>query len=105
MERIKSFPHSEVMAYRCQGTLIMAYAHHAVVNDTCPVCGQGRVFVASENNGHSVYVVCEDCESEWSEPGESHDASVASRDRHTFSRYLESDELMDHPWYSGVLNR
>jgi transposase-like protein len=83
----------------------MTYVHHAVVNETCPVCGQGRVLVASEADGHSLFAICEDCESEWNEPSESHDASVASRDRHTFLRYLEPDELIDHPWYSLVLNR
>lgn len=83
----------------------MTYVHYAVVNEACPVCGQGRVLVASEKDGHSLFVICEDCESEWSEPSESHDASLAIRDRHTFSRYLEPDELMDHPWYSLVLNR
>jgi hypothetical protein len=61
--------------------------------------------VASGKDARSLFVICEDCESEWNESSESHDASVATRDRHTFSRYLEPDELMDHPWYSLVLNR
>lgn len=83
----------------------MAYAHHAVVSETCQVCGQGRVLVASEKDGHSLFVICEDCESEWNESRRSHDVSVASRDRHAFSRYLEPDELTDQPWYFLVLNR
>ena len=88
-----------------EGTLTMTYIHRAVVNETCPVCGQGRVLVASEEDGHSLFVICEDCESEWNEPDESRNASVADRDRHTFYRYLERDELVDHPWYSLILNR
>lgn len=83
----------------------MTYIHYAVVNESCPVCGQGRVLVAREKDGRSLFVVCEDCESEWNEPYESHDALVATRDRHTFLHYVEPDELADHPWYSQLLNR
>ena len=52
----------------------MTYVHYAVVNESCPVCGQGRVLVAAEKDGHSLFVVCEDCESEWNGPNESRDA-------------------------------
>lgn len=83
----------------------MTYVHYAVVNESCPVCGQGRVLVAAEKDGHSLFVVCEDCESEWNGPNESRDASLATRDQHTFSRYLEPDEMTDHKWYSLLLNR
>ena len=85
--------------------VVAPYMHYAVVNETCPVCGQGRILIASDKNGHSLFVLCEDCESEWDKPSESHNASVANRDRHTFSRYLQPDELTDHPWYSQILNR
>lgn len=83
----------------------MAYVHNAVVNESCPVCGQGRVLVAVEKDGHSLFVFCEDCESEWNEPGESRDASSATRDRHTFSHCLQPDELVGYQWYPLVLNR
>lgn len=82
----------------------MAYAHYAVVNERCPVCGQGRVLVALEKDGHSLFIVCEDCESEWREPSESCDASIATRDKHTFLRYLNSDELMEHRWHPLIIN-
>jgi formate dehydrogenase maturation protein FdhE len=82
----------------------MAYVHYAVVNETCPICGQGRVFIAVEGKG-GVYVICEDCESEWNEPNESRDASLATRDQHVFMRYLEPAELIDHYWYSMILNK
>jgi hypothetical protein len=83
----------------------MTYVHYAVVNETCPVCGQGRVLVASEKGDHALFVLCEDCESEWDEPNESRDPAWATRDRHTFSRYLKPDELMNHKWYPLILNR
>lgn len=83
----------------------MTYIHYAVVNETCPVCGQGRVLVASEKEGGAFFAMCEDCESEWREPNESNDAALATRDSHTFSRYLEPDELTNHQWYALILNR
>lgn len=83
----------------------MTYVHYAVVNETCPVCGQGRVLVASEKNSYSFFVMCEDCESEWNDSSESHAASEATRDRHAFSHYLEPNELLDHPWYYSVSNK
>lgn len=83
----------------------MAYMQFAIVNDACPVCGQGRILVALEKDDHSLFVICEDCESEWNGPEESHDASKTSRDQHSFLRYLESDEMKNHPWYAMVINK
>lgn len=76
----------------------------SVVKESCPVCGQGRVLVAVEKDGHSLFVVCEDCESEWSTPIESCDASLATRDQHTFLRYLAPADLIGHQWHSQLLN-
>lgn len=76
----------------------------SVVKESCQVCGQGRVLAAVEKDGHSLFVVCEDCESEWSTPIESFDASLATRDQHTFLRYLEPADLIDHQWHSQLLN-
>lgn len=84
--------------------LAMTYMHYAVVNEICPICGQRRILVAAEEDGKRLFVMCEDCESQWDEPTESYKASSASRDRHTFSRYLNSDELIGHLWQSHVLN-
>lgn len=83
----------------------MTYVHYAVVNETCPVCGQGRILVATEKDDRALFVICEDCESEWREPSESHEAALATRGRYTFSRYLAPDELEGHQWHSLVLNR
>ncbi|OJA88982.1 hypothetical protein BGV49_01805 [Burkholderia ubonensis] len=83
----------------------MTYVHYAVVNETCPVCGQGRILVATEKDDHALFVICEDCESEWREPSESRDVALATRGEHTFSRYLTPDELEGHQWHSLILNR
>ncbi|GAB1827522.1 hypothetical protein MyNCGM70_03870 [Achromobacter xylosoxidans] len=85
--------------------LIMVYVHFAVVNEACSVCGQGRVLVALEEDQHSLFVICEDCESEWNEPRESHDASKAGRDQHSFLRYLEFNEMKGHSWYVMLVNK
>ncbi len=61
--------------------------------------------VAAKSKSSGVFALCEDCESEWSHPDETHDAELASRDRHTFARYLRPDELMAHSWYCHVLNK
>lgn len=83
----------------------MTYTHYAVVSETCPVCSQGRVLVASEGAGGDLFVFCEDCESEWCGPQDSRDASLATRDKHPFSRYLEPEDLVGHQWCARVLNR
>lgn len=83
----------------------MIYMNHAVVNETCPVCGQGRVLVASQRCGDVLFVTCEDCESEWREPNESHDAALSTRNTYTFLRYLDPEELTGHQWYSSTINR
>lgn len=83
----------------------MTYVNHAVVNETCPVCGQGRVLVAVGQKNKALFLMCEDCESEWNEPSVSRDAVLATRDKHPFLRYLEPDDLINHPWYASVLNK
>jgi hypothetical protein len=83
----------------------MTYVNHALVNETCPVCSQGRVFVAEAQKNGALFLMCEDCESEWGEPNESRDAVLATRYRHPFSRYLEPNDLINHPWYASILNK
>ncbi len=83
----------------------MMYIDYAVVNEICPVCGQGRILVAAERGSDSLFVICEDCESEWSEPQKSTNAALVNVSGHSDLRYLEPYELLDHPWYSSVLNR
>jgi len=83
----------------------MNYMHHAVISEACPICSQGRVLIAAEKDGQTLFVMCEDCESEWGSPYDSADAALATRDHHSFARYMEADELTDHPWYSAILNK
>jgi hypothetical protein len=83
----------------------MTYVHYAVVNETCSICGQGRILIAAGRDEGSLFAICEDCEAEWDTPIKSFDESMATRNKHTFLRYLEVEELKDHPWYSEVLNR
>ncbi len=83
----------------------MTYTHYAVVNEVCPICGQGRVLVAATSGSSESFVFCKDCESEWNHPDEIHDAELATRDRHAFSRYLHPGELMEYPWDCHILNR
>ncbi|MNT35251.1 hypothetical protein D3C72_1712720 [compost metagenome] len=82
----------------------MTYVHYAVVNETCPVCGQGRILVATDRGSDSLFVVCEDCESEWSEPQQSNNSALVDVNGHASMRFVEPHELIGHPWYSFVLN-
>lgn len=83
----------------------MTYITYAIVNDTCPVCGQGRIFVAEEQRIGTLFLICENCESEWNGPSASKDAALATRDQHPFLRYLMPGDLSTHPWHSSVLNK
>jgi hypothetical protein len=65
---------------------------------TCPVCSQGRQIIARDKASGALYVLCEECESEWSSPEQSRDIDAASRDRFGPSTLLERDELDGHPW-------
>ncbi len=64
----------------------------------CPVCGQGRQTIACENRSGILYVLCEDCESEWRSPQEARDVDSASRGAFAESTLLTREELADHPW-------
>ena len=68
----------------------------------CPICGQGRQIIARENRTGKLYVLCEDCESEWRSPNEARDVNSASREVFAESSFLTREELAEHPW-SGFL--
>jgi hypothetical protein len=36
----------------------------------CPVCDQGRLFVSNMVESRKLFLLCEECESAWSTPGE-----------------------------------
>ena len=88
-----------------EGARTVTSVYYAVVNETCPVCGQGRVLVARKRGGHSFFVVCEDCESEWNEPKDSYDVALVIRNTHPFLSYVEPSEMFDHQWYPFIFNR
>jgi uncharacterized Zn finger protein (UPF0148 family) len=83
----------------------MTFVHYAIVSEQCPACGQGAVFVAAEKDGKTFYVICDDCEAEWDDPDKLNEAKPADRDKHSFLRFIECDELKYHPWYCFVLNK
>jgi hypothetical protein len=64
----------------------------------CPVCGQGRQIIARENRSGTLYVLCEDCESEWTSPQDAREVDAASRGTFGESTLLTREELADHPW-------
>jgi hypothetical protein len=79
----------------CSGT--SALKNYATVG-TCPICGQGRLIVARDDSSRELYVLCEECEAEWSSPEVSQSIDAATRDIHGQSTLLECEELLGHPW-------
>lgn len=65
---------------------------------TCPVCSQGRLIIARDETSGLLYVLCEECESEWATPEQSARIEGATRDCHGRSTLLEREELDGHPW-------
>jgi hypothetical protein len=69
----------------------------------CPVCGQGRQIIARENRSGTVYVLCEDCESEWTSPPDASMVAAASRDVFGESTLLTWEEIAQHPWHAFLV--
>ena len=70
----------------------------------CPTCSQGRQLIARENDTQKLYVVCEECESEWQNPEDARAKRPASRDLFGRSTYLTREDLVGHPW-EGFLEK
>lgn len=70
--------------------------NYAVIG-LCPVCSQGRLIVARDLDSGVLYVLCEECESEWDSPSDC-SISAATRDTHGHSELLDREELAGHPW-------
>ncbi len=64
----------------------------------CPVCSQGRRIIARETSSERLYVMCEECESEWPSPDVSGSLDAATRDVYGASTLLEREDLALHPW-------
>jgi hypothetical protein len=68
----------------------------------CPVCSQGRQIIARENRSGKLYVLCEDCESEWLSPQDARKLDAASRSTFGESTLLSREEIVEHPWHAFV---
>lgn len=64
----------------------------------CPVCNQGRLMIARDNQSGVDYVACEDCEAEWENPAASNDIRKVTRGRFGQSVFLSLEEASTHPW-------
>lgn len=69
---------------------------------TCVICGQGRLIIAKERSSGGLFVVCEECESEWASPEASESIDAASRDTHGSYTLLEREEVENHPWSAAL---
>lgn len=77
----------------------------AVIKEVCPICGQGRLLVAiDDSTDGNLFVLCEDCESEWDSPDVAHDIEMATRDRYKFLKYATIDDLRGTIW-GNFLNK
>lgn len=69
---------------------------------TCIICGQGRLIIAKERSSGSLFIVCEECESEWHSPEASKSIDTATRDAHGQYTLLVREDLDDHPWKTAL---
>lgn len=82
----------------------MSDKNYLVVRERCPVCAQGRLLIALASHPHDLFVVCEDCESEWDDPESACAALHPTRDEYRFVRYAMLEDVEAHPWLIHVLN-
>ncbi len=71
----------------------------------CPICGQGRQFIARELSSGELFVMCEDCESEWDDPQRADDLSAALSSDHGRSDFVTVKEMQEHSWFALIQNR
>ena len=76
--------------------------NYAAVGE-CPVCHQGRTLIGREDVTGTLFVICEECESEWASPDDAKMPERSSLGR--FSKYtvLERDEVAGHPWSAALV--
>jgi hypothetical protein len=65
---------------------------------TCALCGEGRLIISRDDESGVLYVLCEECETEWTSPEESRVIEVGTRGSHGRSTLLERVDLVGHPW-------
>lgn len=77
---------------------------HIAVVGFCPVCGQGRQFVARDTLTRGLFVYCEECESEWESPVNACRVDLAKHGKHESSSLVDIDALNGHEWLALVIN-
>ena len=65
---------------------------------SCRLCSQGRLLIAKDTATRTLYIFCEECESEWESPEESRDSDLGTQDRFGVSTFLDRVDLRGHPW-------
>jgi formate dehydrogenase maturation protein FdhE len=71
----------------------------------CPICGQGRQFVARDASTGTMFVYCEECESEWDSPAHARSVEHASQGKYTLSSPVSVFELRWHDWFANIINK
>jgi hypothetical protein len=71
---------------------------YACVVDSCKMCGQGKVVVLRQEGSGTLFVSCEDCESEWLSPEDALVPKNTRREQVDRATPLERDELLAHEW-------
>lgn len=74
---------------------------YAIVG-TCPICGQGRLIIARDNALGTLYVLCEECESEWNSPEDTKSLEAATHGRFGQSTLVTKEQMEGHPWWSSL---
>ena len=76
--------------------------HTVSIGEGCPVCGQGRLLITVSTNWDELFVMCEDCESEWEDPASAIAAKQPTRNKFGFLKFASIDDLVGHPWSQYV---
>lgn len=71
----------------------------------CPICGQGRQFVAREDAAGRLFVYCEECESEWDSPSDARRIELATHGKYVSCSLVRVEELREHKWFASVINK
>jgi hypothetical protein len=71
---------------------------------TCYTCSQGRAFIARALRDHTLFIVCEECFTEWPDPESFRNLRNAGFDTHGRFENATREELVNHPWLEYVEN-
>ncbi|CAM3000301.1 hypothetical protein AA15237_0671 [Komagataeibacter xylinus NBRC 15237] len=82
-----------------------AYIHYAIVCEKCPVCSQGQVLVARDNDTNSFCFICDECMSEWDNLSGIQDVGKGTMFEHENVTFMEVKQMATHKLYKYVLNK